>query len=73
MIEWLLERKYNINNKDSKGRTILLKMISLDNYESVKYLLNIKSLKLKEQQDNDGKNPIHYLVEPKKYGSYENT
>jgi len=31
MIEWLLERKYNINNKDSKGRTVLLKMISLDN------------------------------------------
>lgn len=58
---------------DSHGRDALMYAIMHNDLELVKFILNNKERGLiKNLTDNDGKNAIHYVVNPAKFGSFEN-
>lgn len=58
---------------DSHGRDALMYAIMHNDLELVKFILNNKDRGLiKNLTDNDGKNAIHYVVNPAKFGSFEN-
>ena len=58
---------------DSHGRDALMYAIMHNDLELVKFLINNKEKGLlRNHTDNEGKNAIHYVVNPAKYGSFEN-
>ena len=59
---------------DSHGRDALMYAIMHNDLELVRLLLHNKDKNLiPNHTDNLGKNAIHYVVNPAKFGSFENT
>ena len=58
---------------DSHGRDALMYAIMHNDLELAKFLINNKDKGLiRNHTDNEGKNAIHYVVNPAKFGSFEN-
>lgn len=70
----LIENGAKLNVVDSDGRDPIMYAIMKDNIPLLKLLLeNNKALLVnKECQDKAGKSAVHYVINPEKFGSYEN-
>lgn len=70
----LIENGAKLNVVDSDGRDPIMHAIMKDNIPLLKLILdNKKTLFVhKECQDKAGKSAVHYVVNPEKFGSYEN-
>ena len=71
----LIEYGAKLNVVDSDGRDAIMHAIMNNNVMVVRILVeNKKALHMNLQgQDKSGKSAAHYVVNPVKYGSYENT
>jgi len=70
----LIEYGAKLDIVDSDGRDPLMHAIMNNNTMVVKILLeNKKALKVNSNgQDKAGKSAVHYVINPIRYGSYEN-
>lgn len=72
-LQCLFEFGAKLNVVDSHGRDALMYAIMHNDFELVRFLLNNKDNGLlRNHTDNEGKNAIHYVVNPAKFGSFEN-
>lgn len=72
-LQCLFEFGAKLSVIDSHGRDALMYAIMHNDLELVRFLLNNKENGLlRNHTDNEGKNAIHYVVNPAKYGSFEN-
>ena len=67
----LLNNGANPDVKDEDGRGLLAHSIIINSINLVKYFLDRINKKLHEK-DNNGLSPIHLVVQPLSFGSYEN-
>lgn len=67
----LLNHGASVNETDEDGYTPLIYAIQRDSEPLVKFFLNYPGLNHK-MKDTNGKTPIHHVVSPLEYGSYEN-
>ena len=72
IIKLLLSNGISINETDENGRNALMYAIRQNSRKLVEFLLNYPELD-KKHKDNDGKTPIHHVVNPVEFGSFENT
>ena len=73
-LQCLFEFGARLDVTDSHGRDALMYAIMHNDLELVRLLLHNKDKNLiPNHTDNLGKNAIHYVVNPAKFGSYENT
>jgi len=70
----LLEFGAKVDITDSDGRDPIMHAIMKDNEMVLKMIFeNKKALKLNtDAQDKAGKSAVHYVINPVRYGSYEN-
>lgn len=71
----LIEAGAKLNITDSDGRDPIMYAIMKNDERILKLFLdNIKSTSVnKEGQDKAGKSACHYVINPVRFGSYENT
>ncbi|CAD8053289.1 unnamed protein product [Paramecium sonneborni] len=74
---WTLQQYVNygvdINEQNDQGQTALIIAIKNNNLEFVKFLIRQPTFNISQQlRDKDGKTPIHHVVLPLDFGSYEN-
>ncbi|CAD8139697.1 unnamed protein product [Paramecium pentaurelia] len=74
---WILQKYVNygidINEQNEQGLTALNIAIKNNNLEFVKFLINQPTFNIQlSLRDQDGKTPIHHVVLPLDFGSYEN-
>ena len=63
----------SLETVDSKGRDVMMHSIMQNNIELVKFFIsNSTSSFFREHKDLEGKNAIHYIVNPHDFGSFEN-
>jgi len=67
----LVNNGVSINELDENGYTPLMHAIRVNSISLVKYLLNYPDLD-KTIRDAEGRTPIHHVVQPLDYGSFEN-
>ena len=67
----LIKAGVSINEADDEGWTGLIYSIKQNSKELVDFYFSYQELD-KNMVDIDGKTPIHYVVNPLEYGSYEN-
>jgi len=67
----LVNNGASINELDENSYTPLMHAIRANSVSLVKYLLNYLDLD-KTIRDKEGRTPIHHVVQPLEYGSYEN-
>jgi len=67
----LINHGVSINDTDDDGCSPLIYAIRNNSKKVVKFFLNFAQLD-KDQKDNDGKTPIHHVVQPMEFASYEN-
>ena len=72
LIRLLINHGISVNETDENGYTPLIHAIRQNSKKLVKFLLQFPDLD-KTQKDNDGRTPIHHVVNPMEYASYENT
>lgn len=72
LIRLLINQGISVNETDENGYTPLIHAIRQNSKKLVKFLLQFPDLD-KNQKDNDGKTPIHHVVNPMEYSSFENT
>ena len=72
-LQCLFEFGAKLDVIDSSGRDVLMYAIIHNDMDLVKFLLNNKANGLiRNHTDHEGKNAIHYVVNPAKFGSFEN-
>jgi len=72
-LQCLFEFGARLDVVDSHGRDALMYAIMHNDLELAKFLINNKDKGLiRNHTDNEGKNAIHYVVNPAKFGSFEN-
>ncbi|CAK63631.1 unnamed protein product (macronuclear) [Paramecium tetraurelia] len=63
----------DINEKTENGETSLMLAIKINSLKLVNYILNHPQFKVAlHAQDSQNRTPIHYVVQPLEFGSYEN-
>ncbi|CAD8085273.1 unnamed protein product [Paramecium sonneborni] len=63
----------DINEKTESGETSLMLAIKINSMKLVNYVLNHpKFNKAIHSQDSQNRTPIHYVIQPLEFGSYEN-
>lgn len=67
----LVAEGINVNDTDDEGQTPIIYAIKENATKLFKFLLALPGTDIK-QKDNFGKTPVHYVVNPLPYGSYEN-
>lgn len=67
----LLAEGITVNDTDDEGQTPLVYAIKENATELFNFFLTLPDTDVK-QQDKFGKTPVHYVVSPLSYGSYEN-
>ena len=72
LLRLLINNGVSINEVDENGYNPLIHAIRQDSLKLVEFFLNFPDID-KKHVDNDGKNPIHHVVQPLEYGSFENT
>ena len=72
-IQVLFNNGATLSGVDSHGRDSLMYAIMNNDLELVNFLLeNINKGLIRNLTDKEGKNAIHYVVTPSKFGSFEN-
>lgn len=72
-LQCLFEFGAKLSVVDTHGRDALMYAITHNDLELVRFLLNNKEKDLlRNHTDSEGKNAIHYVVNPAKFGSFEN-
>lgn len=72
-LQCLFEFGAKLSVVDTHGRDALMYAIMHNDLELVRFLLNNKEKDLlRNHTDSEGKNAIHYVVNPAKFGSFEN-
>ena len=75
VINHLFEHGAKLNIRDSDGRDPIMHAVILNNTELLKSMLRMKEKAEIDTngQDYAGKSAVHYVINPIKFGSYENT
>lgn len=71
VIKFFMDHGASVTEKDSVGRNSLMYAVMNNDLDLAVALLNERKISIKET-DNEGKNVLHYVVQPLEYGSYEN-
>jgi len=73
-VRYLVEQtNVDLNKPDADGVTPLMHAIQINNTKVVQLLLSSKRIKVNvNAQDARGRSPVHYVIQPKSFGSYEN-
>lgn len=67
----IINNGVSVNETDENGLTPLAHAIKVNSKKMVKFFLNFAETD-KKQKDTDGKTPIHHVIQPMTYASYEN-
>ena len=67
----LLRNGVSVNDADEEGVSGLMYAIRENSKKMVRFFLDHKDID-RNMTDNSGKTPVHYVINPLEYGSYEN-
>ena len=72
VIQFFLNNGCSVKEKDSQGRSALIYSIIHNDLGLFKALMSNKDIEI-EALDKSNRSALHYVINPLKYGSYENT
>ncbi len=72
-LDGLLAFNGSLETVDSRGRDVMMHSIMQNNIDLVKFFIsNAQGNFFQNHRDTEGKNAIHYIVNPHNFGSFEN-